>query len=55
MNVDNAPIREIDTIFRDPYVGIDLRNAQRNYTREAKDFLVISCIVNSGLYGAKMI
>lgn len=30
-------IREIDTIFRDPYVGKESRNVQRNYARKAKD------------------
>lgn len=45
--MDNAPIRDINTVFRGLYVGGDIRNTQKNYAREAKDHLMASYIVNT--------
>ncbi|XP_022864597.1 uncharacterized protein LOC111384542 [Olea europaea var. sylvestris] len=44
---NEAPMHEIDTIFRGPYVGGETRNAKRNYAREAKHPPLTSYIVDS--------
>lgn len=37
VDVENKPIREIDTIIGGSHVGGESKNAQTNYAREAKD------------------
>lgn len=43
---EQQPIREIDTIIGGPHVGGESKNAQRNYTREAKTPPMVSYLMN---------
>lgn len=59
INVDNIPIKEIDTIFNSPYIRDESSNAKqkkkkKTYSREAKNLPMAKYIVNNNLYWMNM-
>ncbi|KAL2503713.1 Reverse transcriptase domain-containing protein [Abeliophyllum distichum] len=52
---EKPPIREIDTIYGEPYIGGQSQNAQKSYAKEAEGKLMTNWLINSRPSGSSKV